>query len=377
MSHTAEVKVDLSPSIIEFFSIIEDPRLERQKKYPLINILIFTFVAILSDQSSWYQIEEFCLCQLDWFSQFLDISSGVPSHDTFRRVLSIVDTTHLETAIIQWLENQRADSSNQKRVISLDGKALRGTSWKIDERKLYVLNGWDATEKKFIGQLTIGDKTNEITAAPKMLEALNLKNTVVTMDALLTQTEIAKKIIDGGGDYVMALKGNQGTLYEDIKLYFSEIEKGMSCYRTVEKNRGQVETRVCTETKEIDWLLQKDKWPGLKSLYKLESEIFKDGKITKEERYYISSHDSGAQEKLNFSRSHWGIENSLHRVLDVHFKEDACQVHDRTAAANLSALRKIALTLLKQIEPKKTLISKLKRASYSAEFRAKCLKQKF
>ena len=377
MSHVVEPKVDLSPSIIEFFSIIEDPRLERHKKYPLINVLVFTFVAILSDQSSWYQIEEFCLCQLDWFSQFLDISSGVPSHDTFRRVLSIVDTTQLETSIIEWLENQRTDSSNQQRVISLDGKSLRGTPWKIDERKLYVLNGWDATEKKFIGQLTIGEKTNEITAAPKMLEALNLKDTVVTMDALLTQKSIAKKIIDKGGDYVMALKGNQGSLYEDIKLYFSGIENGMSSYRSVEKNRGQVETRVCTETKELDWLMQKTQWPGLKSLFRVESEIFKDGNITREERYYISSHESGAEEKLKFSRKHWGIENGLHRVLDVHFKEDACQVHDRTAAANLSALRKIALTLLKQIEPKKTLISKLKRAAYSAEFRAKCLKQKF
>ncbi len=190
---------------------------------------------------------------------------------------------------------------------------------------------------------------------------------------MMTQREVAKTIIDNSGEYVMALKGNQGTLFEDVRLYFSEIEYGMSCARTVEKNRGQVEVRTCTKTDNILWLSQKDEWKGLKGIFRIDSEIIKDKNITQETRYYITSLQESAAELLKISRQHWSVENQLHRTLDVHFKEDGCQVHDRQAAANLSALRKIALSLLKQIDPTKTVISKLKKAAYSPDFRRRCL----
>lgn len=360
-------------SLIQLFAVIEDPRIERSKRYPLINILIFTFVAILSDQMSWYQISEFCLTNKGWFAEFLDVTSGVPSHDTFRRVMCLVDPNQLEQAVIKWIEDTRINFSSKQRVVALDGKSLRGVAWKVNEAQLHILNAWDASENKFIGQLTVESKTNEITAAPQLLGMLNLSNTIITVDAMMTQKEVAKLVISGGGNYLMALKGNQGTLFEDTKLYFSDCDMGMSCARTVEKNRGQIEIRTCTKASNISWMDQRNEWKGLQSLVRIDSEIVKEGEKSRESRYYISSLSVDAAELLTIARQHWSIENQLHRTLDIHFKEDACQEHDRNAAANLSVLRKLALSLLKQIDPKKTLISKLKKAAYSPDFRRACL----
>lgn len=363
----------VSDSIIEVFSIVEDPRIDRSKKYPLINILIFAFVAILSDQSSWYQIEEFCRESLNWFSSFLDVSRGVPSHDTFRRVFSIIDPQQFEKAVISWIEKTRNKCGVDKRVIALDGKSLRGFSWKINEEKLHILNAWDSTNSQFLGQISIESKTNEITAAPKLLDLLNIKNAIITVDAMMTQLDIARAISDKKGDYVMALKGNQGTLFNDVRLYFSEIENGMSCSRTIEKNRGQVEIRTCVKTEKIQWLDHFEKWKNLKAIFKVESETYKEGKTHVEKRFYLTSLNYEASKLLNIVRQHWNIENKLHRTLDVHFKEDSSQEHNKNAAANLSILRKLAISLLKQIDKKKTLISKLKKAAYSENFRKRCL----
>ena len=169
------------------FEVIEDPRIERHKRYPLLNILIFTFVAIMSDQQSWYEIHAFCMSNLGWFSQYIDVSSGVPSHDTFRRVFCLLDPQQLEKVIISWAEETRLHRNIERRIIVLDGKSLRGVAWKINQTQLHILNAWDATANQFIGQMTIDCKTNEITAAPKLLKNLNLDGAIVTVDALMTQ----------------------------------------------------------------------------------------------------------------------------------------------------------------------------------------------
>lgn len=369
--------VNIAPSVlIDHFSVIEDPRLERSKQYPLINILIFSFVSVLAGQNSWYQMQAFCEETLDWFSEFLDTSSGVPSHDTFRRVFSLLNPQEFEACVIQWLEATRKQYQNTQRVVALDGKSVRGLSWKVNDKQLHILNAWDCSEDSFLGQLSIESKTNEITAAPILLKQLNLKQTVVTVDAMMTQTQIAKQIIDQKGDYLMALKGNHGSLFEDIKLYFTEIEQGMSSARTVEKNRGQIEIRKGSKAS-ADWLLQKNSWKGLTSIFKLETEIQRGGKTRTEERYYLSSLDVEASQFLSLARGHWKIENQLHRTLDVLFQEDACQEHNRNAAANLSLLRKLAISLLKGIEPKQKMIIKMKKIAYSPKFRRECLLGKF
>jgi predicted transposase YbfD/YdcC len=358
------------------FEVIEDPRIDRHKRYPLLNILIFTFVAIMSDQQSWYEIRAFCASNLDWFSQYIDASSGVPSHDTFRRVFCLLDPQQLEKAIIDWAEEIRVRKGIGKRIVVLDGKSLRGVAWKIDQTQLHILNAWDATENQFLGQMAIDCKTNEITAAPKLLKSLNLNGAVVTVDALMTQREIASTVIEQKGDYIMALKGNQGSLYEDVKLYFDSMQEGMSCWRSMEKNRGRVEIRTCTMAP-ANWIENKDSWVGLRNIFKIDSEIYYDGKTTNETRYYITSLQTGAEELLGLARRHWSIENGLHRSLDMTFKEDSAQEHNRNAAANLSILRKVALSLLKAIDPHNKLKLKMKECAYSPIFRSRCLLGEF
>jgi predicted transposase YbfD/YdcC len=358
------------------FEVIEDPRIERHKRYPLLNILIFTFVAIMSDQQSWYEIHAFCMSNLGWFSQYIDVSSGVPSHDTFRRVFCLLDPQQLEKVIISWAEETRLHRNIERRIIVLDGKSLRGVAWKINQTQLHILNAWDATANQFIGQMTIDCKTNEITAAPKLLKNLNLDGAIVTVDALMTQKEIASTVIEQKGDYMMALKGNQGRLYEDVQLYFSTIQEGMSCARTLEKNRGRVEMRTCTMAS-ADWLENKDCWVGLKNLFKVDTEIYYEEKVTKETRYYMTSVERGASEYLELARKHWSIENGLHRSLDMTFREDSAQEHDRNAAANLSILRKVALSLLTIIDVHKKLKLKIKECAYSPAFRSRCLLGEF
>ena len=359
-------------TLVEQFSMIEDPRIERSKKYPLVNVLVFAFVSILAGQESWYQMQMFCEETMDWFAEFLDISSGVPSHDTFRRVFSLINPEDFEACVIRWLEKLRKKHCQNQRVIALDGKSVRGFSWKINEQKLHILNAWDCSEQKFAGQLSIDCKANEISAAPKLLKKLHLEKTIITVDAMMTQTEIAATIIEQRGDYFMALKGNQGSLFDDVELYFSEVELGMSSSRTLEKNRGQVELRKGTKAS-ADWIDQKKRWRGLKNIFQVESEIYQDGEVKTEKRYYITSLSWDAGRLLKLSRDHWHIENQLHRTLDIHFQEDACQEHDRNAAANLSLLRKLGLSLLKQIEPKNKMIIKKKKVAYSPSFRRKCL----
>lgn len=358
------------------FEVIEDPRIDRHKQYPLLNILAFAFVAIMSDQQSWYEIRAFCVANLDWFSQYIDVSSGIPSHDTFRRVFSLLDPQQLEEVIIHWAEETRDKRHFGRRIVVLDGKSLRGVAWKINPIQLHILNAWDATENKFLGQMTIGCKTNEITAAPKLLENLNIEGAIVTVDALMTQREIASTVIRKKGDYVMALKRNQGALYEDVQLYFDSVQEGMSCARSLEKNRGRVETRTCTMAS-ATWLERENAWAGLRSLFKIESEIYYEGETTRESRYYITSLEVGSLELLEIARKHWSIENGLHRSLDIIFREDAAQEHDRNAAANLSILRKIALSLLKAIDTHKKLKLKMKECAYSPTFRSRCLLGEF
>src|SRR3990167_3740487 len=302
------------------FEVIEDPRINRHKRYPLLNILVFTFVAIMSDQQSWYEIRAFCISNLDWFSQYIDVSAGIPSHDTFRRVFCLLNPQQLEQVIICWAEEVRTQKSTGRRIVVLDGKSLRGVAWKIDQTQLHILNAWDATENQFLGQMTIGCKTNEITAAPTLLKSLNLKGAVVTVDALMTQKEIARTIVEQRGDYITALKGNQGVLHEDVQLYFNSLQEGMSCARSVEKNRGRVEMRTCTLAS-ANWIEYKDAWAGLQNLFKIDTEIYYEGKIVQESRYYITSLQTGAEELLGIARKHWSIENGLHRSLDMTFEE--------------------------------------------------------
>ncbi len=320
--------------LLEMFEAIEDPRIERHRRYPLKNILCFTFVAILSDQQSWYQIVDFCEINLDWFSELIDVSAGVPSHDTFRRVLSLLRPEILAEILTKWAENLRNTSDSNSNVVAIDGKALRGVPWKLSEEELYTLNAFEPGTGLCLGQVEVDSKSNEITAMPKLLDALNLKGTVVTTDALLTQKSIAQHIRNKEAHYLLALKGNHQMFFEETKLYFDIDHTGEFCWRTLEKNRGYVEERTCMVSGDTQGWQTLEEWPELKRVLRISLKRTREGNISIENRYYITSLEAGALTYLEAVRSHWSVENQLHRTLDIIFLEDAAQEHNRTAAAN-------------------------------------------
>lgn len=359
--------------LIQQLSLIEDPRVERHKVYPLENIIMFAFVAILSDQQSWYQVVDFSEANLEWFSEFLDVSSGVPSHDTFRRVFGLLRPEVLQRVLSDWANFLRKDCGSNVKLIAIDGKSVRGVPWRQSDEELHTLNAFEPHLGLCLGQVGVNSKTNEIGAMPDLLSSLCLKGTVVTTDALLTQKSIAQQIRNQGGDYLLALKGNHGTLFKEAKLYFTELHTGMFSWRTLEKNRGFVEERSCLVSGCTHGWETLEEWPDLRRVLLVRSQRTRDGKTTTEERYYITSAELGAKPLLESVRAHWGIENKLHRTLDVLFLEDASQEHERTTAENLSTLRKMAVNVLNSMDPAKSLVSKRKRASYDAQYRRKLL----
>lgn len=359
--------------LVQRLTLIEDPRIERHKVYPLENVIVFAFVSILSDQQSWYQIVDFCQANLEWFEEFIDVSSGVPSHDTFRRVFGLLRPEVLRKVLADWASFLRKDCGSEIKLIAIDGKSVRGVPWRQSDEELHILNAFEPHLGLCLAQVGVDSKTNEIGAMPDLLSSLNLKGALITTDALLTQKSIAQQIRNQKGHYLLALKGNHPSFFEEAKLYFTEVHRGMFTWRTLEKNRGYVEERTCLVSGNTRGWETLEEWPDLRRVLLIRSKRTRDGKTTTEERYYITSIDLGAQDLLESVRSHWGIENKLHRTLDVLFLEDAAQEHDRTTAENLSALRKMAVSVLGNMDPAKSLVSKRKRAAYDANYRRKLL----
>lgn len=359
--------------LLEHFKVIEDPRIERHRCYPLQNILFFAFISILSDQQSWYQIVEFCEDNLDWFSEYIDVKQGVPSHDTFRRVFGLLEPQVLSKTLASWTEELRKDHGSETRLVAIDGKAIRGVPWRGSEEELYTLNAFESGSGLCLGQVEVDTKSNEINAMPTLLSMINLSRSVVSTDALLTQKKIAKEIREKGGDYLLALKKNHRNFLEEAELYFSELHEGQCSWRTLEKNRGYVEERTISVSGNTEGWETLKEWAGLQHIIKIQSRRTRDGQTREETRYYVTSWSASASAYLDGVRKHWGIENGLHRTLDVIFREDAALEHERTTAANLSVMRKMALSLLKQLFPDKTLVSKRKKAAYSPKFRTQLL----
>ena len=255
-------------------------------------------------------------------------------------------------------------------------RVLRGVPWKLCEDKVHIVHAFETESKLCLAQVRVADKSNEITAVPELLKAINIEGAVITSDALITQKEITQQIVESKGDYFMALKANHPTLYDEAKLYFSVTHEGQYSWRILEKNRGYVEERTCTVSgNTVGWELL-DQWQGLTVIVRISSVRWIDGKESREERYYLTSKISSGKHYLHISRSHWSVENLLHRTLDVSFLEDACQIHDKNAATNVSVMRKLAISLLRQALPERSLVSKRKKAAYDPEFRRDLLEGK-
>lgn len=343
-------------SIAKHFSRIKDPRIDRTKRHRLLDIIIIAICGVICGADSWVDIELFGKTKIEWLKTFLKLSNGIPSHDTFGRVFAALNPVEFESSFMEWV--QAINQLTQGQVIAIDGKQLRGShDSRAGKNAIYMVSAWATENQLVLGQRKVDDKSNEITAIPKLLKLLEVKGCIVMVDAIGTQTKIAKTITEQGGDYILAVKENQGHLYEDIHDVFADNQQfnyeGIphSYAKTVNKDHGRIEIRQCWTISDPEYLANirdLNRWEGIQTLVMILSERRIDDEIEVQDRYFISSLESNAEKILRAKRSYWGIENRLHWVLDIAFNEDRSRVRKDNAPQNFAVLRHMALNLLKQ-----------------------------
>lgn len=359
--------------MIDFIVFIDEhsEELDRRQpwkiRYRLSTILFLVFVSQLAGIETWKEMEDFIDMHEAILSSYVDLSKGCPSHDTLERVVSMVNPDFLNDLKIEF--SQSEDSKKLKRLIAIDGKTMRGNRSKYQEPN-HIVTAYDGGNRISLGQVVVDDKSNEITAIARLLRKIDSRKGIVTIDAMGTQTDIVDEIIKGKADYCLAVKGNQGTLHEDISLYFSDakilekLEKKGLHYQTIEKARSQIEVRDYWVSYDVKWLTERHpKWQKLRGIGMTKNRIDKDGVITEETRYFILSFKQDIQTFSQVVRGHWSVE-SLHWLLDVVYREDHHQTLDKRAAFNLNAIRKICLYFLKVMEFSKKDLSYRRKQRY-------------
>jgi len=340
---------------------LEDKRRGAGKRHKLIDILTIAICGIICGADDWNGIEEYGQAKEEWLRQFLELPHGIPSHDTFGRVFSWLDPVAFEQSFLSWVQTVMKVTEGQ--VIAIDGKTLRRSHDHANGKEaIHIVSAWAEKNCLVLGQVKVDEKSNEITAIPALLRILEISGCIVTTDALGCQQEIASTVIERGGDYLLALKENQSQLYEDVtdlfkgaeEVKFLDVEHTYA--KTTNKNHGRIEIRECWAISDPDfthYLLGFENWKGLRTLIKVTAHRQMQGETTTEDRYFISSLKTPAKRILKVVRGHWGIENGLHWVLDIAFREDESRVRKDHAPENLAILRHIALNLLKQDTSKK------------------------
>lgn len=343
-------------SISDHFSCVKDPRMERTKEHPLVNIIVIAICAVICGADTWVDIENFGKAKRDWLGQFLDLTNGIPAHDTFGRVFGLLDPEQFQRGFVSWI--QAISNITGGEIVAIDGKQLRRShNGRLGKAAIYMVSAWAVNNHLVLGQRKVDDKSNEITAIPKLLEMLALSGCIVTIDAMGCQREIAAQIVDQEADYVLSLKGNQGQLHEDVVEMFTYFETidfadiAHDYHRSVNGGHGRIEIRECWTFNPHEWadyFRTLDKWKKLQTVAMVIAERQVGEEVTRETRFYISSLVSDAQQMLQAIRGHWGIENGLHWVLDIAFREDDSRIRSEHAPENMAILRHIALNLLKQ-----------------------------
>lgn len=341
-----------SSSLLKHFEPLEDPRVGYLVEHPLIDIIALTICAVICGAESWEDIEAYGHSKHKWLATFLELPNGIPSHDTISRVFARLEPSQLQECFVNWVKTIAQLSAGE--VISIDGKAARHSYDKgKGQGAIHMVSAWASENRLVLGQVKVADKSNEITAIPKLLNILDVQGCIVTIDAMGAQKEIASQIIEQGADYVLSLKGNQGNLHQDVqqlfdwasKTNFKDIEHEV--YETTEKGHGRIEKRRYYLLGEVEHLVDAHQWANLKRVGMIEAERRIKGKpTTTERRYYLVSLDGGVERFACASRGHWGIENCLHWSLDVVFHEDDSRIRTGHAPENMTVMRKIALNLL-------------------------------
>lgn len=339
---------------VECFSDLKDPRIERTKKHMLLDIIALSLCGIIAGAQSWEEIEDFGNTHKNWLSSFLLLPNGIPSHDTISRVFSALDPKTIQECSLKWL--RKIKQLIPETVIPIDGKTLRRSFDKRSCKKaLHIINAWSCANGISLGQLKVEGKGNEITAVPEILSQLFIKGAIVTLDAMGCQSDTVCQICDAGADYVVALKGNQGSLHELAKESFDMLDKGLTSFSVqtaideIDGQHGRIDQREIQviSAHKLSNLIDK-RWKNLSSIVRVLHTTDIDKKLILEERFYISSLSyEDPYRILSAIRSHWQVENCLHWSLDVTFREDECRIRNENAAINMSWLRKFSLGLLK------------------------------
>lgn len=345
---------------------INDPRQSWKVKHKLMDVIAIVFFAMLSNANEWEEIQFFAVAHEALLREYLELPCGIPSHDTIQRVMAMLDPSVFRQFQSEWNELlSRGEGEKLRKIINIDGKTMRG-SGDASHEALHVVSAWSKEDGLCLGQTAVSAKENEIVAIPELLDRLQIKGQVITIDAMGTQTKIVEKIITRKADYVLALKGNQGNLHEDVVDYFADdgflaaMKMAGHYKKTVEKARSQLETREYFQTDDIAWLPDLSKWKNLLSIGMVRKTIEKNGQVSVEQRYYISSLAPEIELFAKAVRGHWAIE-SMHWQLDVTFREDQNTTLDTQAALNMNIMRKFCLSVLKTLDIGRKASLKLKR----------------
>lgn len=369
------MSLSASASVFHHFSTVTDPRINRQKKHQLQDIFFITLCAVISGADNWVMIEEFGKAKAEWFTEQLNLKHGIPSHDTFGDVFAAIDTEQFSACFSNWVSDLANLTSGE--VIAIDGKTVRRSVDKASGKAaIHMVSAWAQQNSLVLGQVKVDDKSNEITAIPKLLTQLDLTGTVVTIDAMGCQTAIAKQIIEQEGDYVLSLKGNQGTLHDDVKTWFTSTLAPAVGSVDINAGHGRIETRSVQVSNDIEWLQERHpNWLGLRSIIAVSATRELKDKTETETRYFISSLDGKDPARLGKAvRAHWSVENNLHWVLDVAFDEDRNRTRVGNSAANLAIIRHAALNLIKNEKSSKVGVkTKRAKAGWNDRFLLKIL----
>jgi predicted transposase YbfD/YdcC len=361
---------DQDLSFSHHFAELTDPRINRSKLHQLLDIIVLAICAVTAGAESWDDIEDFGHAKYAWLKTFLALPNGIPSHDTVRRLFERLNPDEFQRCFLRWIEALHEATNRQ--IIAIDGKTLRRS---FDTAKgksaLHLVHAWATANHLLLGQVAVDEKSNEITAIPKLLKMLEIAGAIVTIDAMGCQKEIARTIRERKAHYVLALKANHEHLYEQVVAFWDRAcarklkGEDIRYHRAWSEGHGRTECRRCWATSDLSWLEGREEWKDLKSVVMIEAERFIGDAVFVETRYYLSSLSNDAEVLNEAVRSHWGVENSLHWVLDVTFHEDSSRIKKENAPENFGLLRRLALCLLKkETTSKRSIKGKRLRASW-------------